>query len=33
VIAFPTGHWIMVEQPAEFNAVLLEWLARADRLA
>jgi pimeloyl-ACP methyl ester carboxylesterase len=33
VIAFPTGHWIMVEQPAEFNAVLLEWLARTDRLA
>jgi pimeloyl-ACP methyl ester carboxylesterase len=27
VIAFPTGHWIMVEQPAEFNAALLDWLA------
>ena len=33
VIAFPTGHWIMVEQPAEFNAALLEWLAKTDRPA
>jgi pimeloyl-ACP methyl ester carboxylesterase len=26
--AFPTGHWIMVQQPGEFNAVLLDWLAK-----
>jgi pimeloyl-ACP methyl ester carboxylesterase len=26
VIAFPTGHWIMVEQPADFNRALLDWL-------
>jgi len=26
VIAFPTGHWIMVEQPAGFNRELLDWL-------
>ena len=26
--AFPTGHWIMLEQPGELNAVLLEWLAK-----
>jgi pimeloyl-ACP methyl ester carboxylesterase len=25
--AFPTGHWIMVERPGEFNAALLAWLA------
>ena len=25
--AFPTGHWIMVQQPREFNAALLAWLA------
>lgn len=25
--AFPTGHWIMVERPGEFNAALLDWLA------
>jgi pimeloyl-ACP methyl ester carboxylesterase len=24
--AFPTGHWIMVERPQEFNAALLAWL-------
>ncbi len=27
VIAFPTGHWIMVEQPAGFNRALLDWLS------
>jgi len=26
--AFPTGHWIMVERPGEFNAALLDWLAK-----
>ena len=29
--AFPTGHWIMVQRPAEFNAALLAWLAETDR--
>lgn len=27
VLAFPCGHWIMIERPLEFNAALLEWLA------
>jgi pimeloyl-ACP methyl ester carboxylesterase len=31
VIAFHTGHWIMVRQPAEFNAALVAWLAETDR--
>jgi pimeloyl-ACP methyl ester carboxylesterase len=26
VIAFATGHWIMVQQPREFNDALLAWL-------
>jgi pimeloyl-ACP methyl ester carboxylesterase len=26
--AFPTGHWIMVQQPGAFNAALLDWLAK-----
>lgn len=26
VIAFPTGHWIMVQKPREFNEALLAWL-------
>ena len=26
--AFPTGHWIMVQQPGELNAALLDWLER-----
>jgi pimeloyl-ACP methyl ester carboxylesterase len=30
VIAFRTGHWIMVQQPAQFNAALLDWLAETD---
>jgi pimeloyl-ACP methyl ester carboxylesterase len=30
-IAFSTGHWIMVQRPAEFNAALLAWLAETDR--
>lgn len=30
VIAFPTGHWLMVQRPAEFNAALLDWLAESD---
>jgi pimeloyl-ACP methyl ester carboxylesterase len=27
--AFPTGHWIMVQQPGEFNAALLGWLGKS----
>jgi pimeloyl-ACP methyl ester carboxylesterase len=26
VIAFATGHWIMVQQPREFNEAVLAWL-------
>lgn len=26
VVAFPTGHWIMIQQPAQFNNALLAWL-------
>jgi pimeloyl-ACP methyl ester carboxylesterase len=29
--AFPTGHWIMVQQPKEFNAALLAWLAETEK--
>jgi pimeloyl-ACP methyl ester carboxylesterase len=31
VIAFPTGHWIMVQRPGDFNAALLDWLALNDQ--
>jgi pimeloyl-ACP methyl ester carboxylesterase len=27
VQAFATGHWVMLEKPAEFTACLREWLA------
>lgn len=27
VVGLPTGHWVMVGRPAEFNAAVLEWLA------
>jgi pimeloyl-ACP methyl ester carboxylesterase len=27
VHAFPTGHWVMVQRPAEFNQAVLAWLA------
>ena len=26
VVAFPTGHWIMIQQPKQFNDALLSWL-------
>lgn len=31
VLAFPTGHWVMVERPEAFNAALLGWLAEQER--
>lgn len=30
VIGFPTGHWIMVQQPKAFNDALLGWLAETE---
>jgi pimeloyl-ACP methyl ester carboxylesterase len=26
VLALPTGHWVMVQRPQEFNAALIDWL-------
>lgn len=26
VVALPTGHWVMKQAPAEFNAAVLDWL-------
>lgn len=31
VLGFPTGHWIMIERPREFNDALLAWLGETDR--
>lgn len=33
VEAFDTGHWVMVEQPAQFNRVVVGWLAATDATA
>src|SRR5438045_1806199 len=33
VIAFPTGHWIMVTRREAFNDALRKWLAETDRFA
>jgi len=30
VIGLPTGHWVMVQRPQEFNAAVLAWLAETD---
>lgn len=30
VLAFDTGHWVMVARPAEFNSALTTWLAAGD---
>ena len=30
VLAFDTGHWVMVEQPRQFNRAVAEWLAAGD---
>lgn len=29
VVAMDTRHWVMCEQPAQFNAAVLDWLAQA----
>ena len=33
VVAFPTGHWIMVTRREAFNEALRTWLAETDRFA
>lgn len=33
VLAFDTGHWVMVEQPQRFNQAVIDWLAAADAAA
>jgi cis-3-alkyl-4-acyloxetan-2-one decarboxylase len=30
VIGMPTGHWVMTQRPAEFQAALLDWLRYTD---
>ena len=30
VIGLPTGHWVMVQRPKEFNEAVLSWLAETD---
>jgi pimeloyl-ACP methyl ester carboxylesterase len=30
VLALPTGHWVMVGRPGEFNEAVLEWLTATD---
>jgi len=30
VVAFKTGHWIMVQDPEGFNAAVRDWLAKTD---
>lgn len=31
VLGFPTGHWVMIGRPREFNEALLAWLGETDR--
>jgi len=31
VQAFPTGHWVMVQQPVEFSRCVRQWLTATDR--
>jgi len=26
VMGLPTGHWVMVQRPQEFNAAVIDWL-------
>jgi hypothetical protein len=30
VIGLPTGQWVMVQRPKEFNDAVLAWLAETD---
>jgi pimeloyl-ACP methyl ester carboxylesterase len=30
VLTFDTGHWVMVEQPEQFNDAVADWLALGD---
>jgi len=30
VIGLPTGHWVMVQQPKEFNEAVLTWLSETE---
>ena len=32
VIGLPTGHWVMVRRPKEFNDAVLAWLAETDEV-
>ena len=32
VLGFPTGHWVMNQAPAEFNAAVLQWLQDTEHL-
>ena len=31
--AFPTGHWVMLQRPEEFNRCVRDWLERSDTAA
>ena len=31
VLGFPTGHWVMIGRPREFNEALRSWLGETDR--
>lgn len=33
VLAFDSGHWVMVEQPEPFNQAVIDWLAATDEQA
>ena len=30
-LGLPSGHWVMIERPREFNDVLLSWLAETEK--
>lgn len=31
VIGLPTGHWVMVQRPKEFNEAVLTWLSETEQ--
>ena len=33
VLGFDTGHWVMVEKPAEFNQAVTAWMSAGDAVA